>query len=176
MEQLECLISIILFFAVPALFILEGYNAKFFFFYGDICDSVSGALYENQYPVADQSLGYYYNCFNTETKASLYNIRYRLYENTVKDNSTAFVNEYKKLTENTLKRLFNCEMVTKVIPKIESGFCKESLDNMYTLVLLMTWIVLFSLGVAIGARRLQVLIWKRKNEIASMIQNQEILY
>ena len=67
-------------------------------------------------------------------------------------------------------------MVTKVIPKIESGFCKESLDNMYTLVLLMTWIVLFSLGVAIGARRLQVLIWKRKNEIASMIQNQEILY
>ena len=176
LEKMECIISIILFFAVPALFILEGYNAKFFFFYGDLCDSVSGALYENQYPVADQSLGYYYNCFNTETKASLYNIRYRLYENTLKDNSTTLNNKYKDLRDFTLQRLLDCEIVTQVIPKIEAGFCKESLDNMYTLVLLMTWIVLFSLGVAIGSRRLQVLIWKRRNEIESMIQNQEILY
>ena len=72
--------------------------------------------------------------------------------------------------------MFRCEIVTNVIPKIEADFCKESLDNMYTLILLMTWIVLFSLGVAIGSRRLQVLIWKKRNEIESMIQNQEILY
>jgi hypothetical protein len=177
MEQLECLISIILFFAVPALFILEGYNAKFFFFYGDICDSVSGALYENQYPVADQSLGFYYNCFNTETKASLYNIRYRLYENVkgTPDNDTYYI-EFNDLKEKSLDKLFKCEIVTQIIPKIEADFCKDSLDNMYTLILLMTWIVLFSLGVAIGSRRLQVLIWKKRNEIESMIQNQEILY
>lgn len=176
-EKLECIVSLILFFAVPALFILEGYNAKFFFFYGDLCDSVSGALYENQYPVADQSLGYYYNCFNTETKASLYNIRYRIYENTDKNNpDDDYSKRYESLKQDTLKRLLECEIVTKVIPKIEAGFCKDSLDNMYTLVLLMTWIVLFSLGVAIGSRRLQVLIWKRRNEIESMIQNQEILY
>ena len=176
LEKAECLVSTILFFGVPALFVLEGYNAKFFFFYGDLCDSVSGALYENQYPVADQSLGYYYNCFNTETKASLYNIRYRLYEITQKTNSTADQAQYDKLDKDTLKKLFDCDIVTKVIPKIESEFCKESLDNMYTLLLLMTWIVLFSLGVAIGSRRLQVLIWKKRNEIESMIQNQEILY
>ena len=176
LEKMECLVSILLFFAVPGILILEGYNAKFFFFYGDICDSVIRALYENQYPVADQSLGYYYNCFNTETKASLYNIRYRLWEN-VKDsqNSTCY-KKFKNLQDQSLDNLFKCEIVTNVIPKIEADFCKDSLDNMYTLILLMTWIVLFSLGVAIGSRRLQVLIWKKRNEIESMIQNQEILY
>jgi hypothetical protein len=35
-EKLECIISIILFFAIPSLIILEGYNAKFFFTMG-IC-------------------------------------------------------------------------------------------------------------------------------------------
>ena len=177
LEKMECIVSIFLLFAVPGILILEGYNAKFFFFYGDICDSVIGALYENQYPVADQSLGYYYNCFNTETKASLYNIRYRLYEN-IKDSSdnSTYRIEFNNLQEQSLNKLFRCEIVTNVIPKIEADFCKESLDNMYTLILLMTWIVLFSLGVAIGSRRLQVLIWKKRNEIESMIQNQEILY
>jgi hypothetical protein len=177
LEKLECLVSILLFFAIPGIIILEGYNAKFFFYYGDLCDSVIGALYENQYPVADQSLGFYYNCFNTETKASLYNIRYRLYENVkgTPDNDTYYV-EFKDLKEKSLDKLFKCEIVTQIIPKIEADFCKDSLDNMYTLILLMTWIVLFSLGVAIGSRRLQVLIWKKRNEIESMIQNQEILY
>ena len=79
-EKLECLISVFLFFAVPSILVLEGYNAKFFFYYGDLCESVNGALYKNEYPVAGQSLGYYYNCFPIETKASLYNIRYRLYQ------------------------------------------------------------------------------------------------
>jgi len=177
LEKMECIVSIFLFFAVPGILILEGYNAKFFFFYGDICDSVIGALYENQYPVADQSLGYYYNCFNTETKASLYNIRYRLWEN-IKDTSenSTYYQKFTNLQEQSLNKLFKCEIVTNVIPKIEADFCKDSLDNMYTLILLMTWIVLFSLGVAIGSRRLQVLIWKKRNEIESMIQNQEILY
>ena len=175
---MECIVSIILFFAIPGIIILEGYNAKFFFFYGDICDSVHGALYDNEFPVADQSLGYYYNCFPTDIKAMLYNIRYRIYEQRIEidnDNSTE-VKAYENLNENTLKKLFKCEIVSKVIPKIESDFCQDSLNHMYTLIEIMTWIVLTSFGVALGARRLQVLIWKRKNEIESMIQNQEILY
>jgi len=176
LEKMECLVSILLFFAVPGILILEGYNAKFFFFYGDICDSVIRALYENQYPVADQSLGYYYNCFNTKTKASLYNIRYRLWENVKDSQNSTYYKKFKNLQDQSLDNLFKCEIVTNVIPKIEADFCKDSLDNMYTLILLMTWIVLFSLGVAIGSRRLQVLIWKKRNEIESMIQNQEILY
>lgn len=173
-EKIELLVSILLFFFIPGIFILEGFNAKFFFFYGDICDSVSGALYENKYPVADQSLGYYYNCFNTETKSSLYNIRYRLYENSQSD--TSLTDEFNKLNEQKLSKIFKCETVAQVIPKMESEFCKDSLNDMYILLLLMTWIMLLSLGVAIGARRLQVLIWKKNNEIESMIQNQEVLY
>lgn len=190
-EKLECLISVFLFFAVPSILVLEGYNAKFFFYYGDLCDSVNGALYKNEYPVAGQSLGYYYNCFPIETKASLYNIRYRLYQiyyDTTKidnyDELDAKEKEkynkikqtYSEIEENTFNQLFNCEMVSKVIPKIEAQFCKDSLDHMYTLILLMTWIVLTSLGVAIGARRLQVLIWKKRNEIESMMQNEEVMF
>ena len=169
-EKLECIVSIFLFFCVPSILVLEGYNAKFFFYYGDLCDSVNGALYKNEYPVADQALGYYYNCFNTETKASIYNIRYKLYE------QSAGSEEYQTFDTKTLRPLYKCEIVSKVIPRIEADFCKESLDHMYTIINLMTWIVLTSVGVAIGSRRLQVLIWKRKKEIESMMANQEVLY
>ena len=174
MEILELLVSIILFFAVPGLLILEGYNAKFFFYYSDICDSVHGALYSNEFPVADQSLGYYYNCFPTNTKASLYNIRYRLYEN-LNDNQT-LIYEYNNVTENTFDRFFNCEIVNSVLPKIERDFCKESLDYMYSIVSLLTWTLLTGLALAIGSRRLQVLIWKKKMEIEKMIENKEAIF
>ena len=173
-EILELLVSITLFFAVPWLLILEGYNAKFFFYYSDICDSVHGALYSNEFPVADQSLGYYYNCFPTNTKASLYNIRYRLYEN-LNDNQT-LIYEYNNVTENTFDRFFNCEIVNSVLPKIERDFCKESLDYMYSIVSLLTWTLLTGLALAIGSRRLQVLIWKKKMEIEEMIENKEAIF
>ena len=175
LEKLECIVSIFLFFCVPSILVLEGYNAKFFFYYGDLCDSVNGALYKNEYPVADKALGYYYNCFNTETKATLYNIRYRIFEHSL-DENPAHKKKYDELNKDALDHLFRCEMVSKVIPRIEADFCKESLDHMYTIINLITWIVLASLGVAIGSRRLQVLIWKRKKEIESMMANQEVLY
>ena len=191
-EKLECIISVFLFFAIPSILVLEGYNAKFFFYYGDLCDSVHGALYKNEYPVADQSLGYYYNCFPIETKSSLYNIRYRLYQIyddivLKEENYTNLEGEekakfdtinrtYTNIQDNTFNQLFKCEMVSKVLPKIEAEFCKDSLDYMYTLIFLMTWIVLTSLGVAIGSRRLQVLIWKKRNEIESMMQNEEVMF
>ena len=170
----ECIVSIFLFFAVPSILILEGYNAKFFFYYGDLCDSVHGALYDNEFPVADQALGYYYNCFPLEIKAIIYNVRYRLYEQS--ENNKDYRDKFNELENGTFQKIFRCELVSSVIPRIEKDFCKDSLDSMYTLVELMTWIVLIAFGVALGSRRLQVLIWKRKNEIASMIQNQEVLY
>ncbi len=173
-EMGELIVSIFLFFSLPSILILEGYNAKFFFYYGDLCDSVHGALYDNEFPVADQALGYYYNCFPLEIKAIIYNVRYRLFEQS-KDED-ALYDKFTELNEGTFDKIFKCELVSSVIPRIERDFCKDSLNNMYTLVELMTWIVLISFGVALGSRRLQVLIWKRKNEIASMIQNQEVLY
>ena len=123
--------------------------------------------------MAGHSLGYYYNCFPTDIKATLYNIRYKLYEN-VKDEGELY-NTYKKVTEETFDPVFNCDIVNSVLPKIESEFCKESLNNMYTIVLMLTWTLLTALGVAIGARRLQVLIWKKKMEIEEMIENREAI-
>ena len=76
----------------------------------------------------------------------------------------------------TFEKLFACTIVNDVIPTIEADFCKESLNNMYTLIEIMTWLILTSFGVALGSRRLQVLIWKKRNEIESMMQNQEIQY
>ena len=173
-EKYELFISIILFFSVPGLLILEGFNAKYFFFYSDMCDSVNSALYSNEFPVADQSLGYYYNCFPTNTKAILYNIRYKLYQNLNDDEE--IINSYKKLTEETLDKLFNCEMVNNVLPNIEREFCKDSLEHMYSIVTLLPWILLSGLCVAIGSRRLQVLIWKKKMEIEEMIENKEAIF
>ena len=173
-EMLELAVSIILFFAIPGLLILEGFNAKFFFYYGDLCDSVNSALYSNQFPVADQSLGYYYNCFPTNTKASLYNLRYRLYEN-LNDNKS-LISKYENVTQDTFDRLFNCEIVNSVLPKIERDFCKDSLNLMYSIISLMTWILLSGLAVAIGSRRIQVLIWKKKMEIEEMIENKEAIF
>ena len=40
----------------------------------------------------------------------------------------------------------------------------------------MTWLLLTALGVAIGVRRLQVLIWKKKMEIEEMIENKEAIF
>ena len=173
-EKYELFISIILFFSVPGLLILEGFNAKYFFFYSDMCDSVNSALYSNEFPVADQSLGYYYNCFPTNTKAMLYNIRYKLYQNLNDDEE--IINSYKKLTEETLDKLFNCEMVNNVLPNIEREFCKDSLEHMYSIVTLLPWILISGLCVAIGSRRLQVLIWKKKMEIEEMIENKEAIF
>ena len=173
-EILELILSIVLFFAVPGLLLFEGFNAKYFFYYGDICDSVNGALYSNEFPVANQSLGYYYNCFPTNTKASLYNIRYKLYEN-LNDNET-IINTYNDVIENTFNPLFNCEIVNKVLPNIEKEFCKNSLNYMYSIVSVLAWIILVGIAVAIGSRRLQVLIWKKKKEIEEMIENKDEIF
>ena len=173
-EIFELIVSLILFFAIPGLLILEGYNAKFFFYYSDICDSVNSALYLNQFPVAEQSLGFYYNCFPTNTKATLYNIRYKLYEN-LNDNDN-IVEIYKNVTRDAFDPLFNCQIVNNVLPNIEREFCKNSLDYMYSIITLLTWILLSGLGVAIGARRLQILIWKKKMEIEEMIENKEVIF
>ena len=173
-ETFELIVSIILFFAIPGLLILEGYNAKFFFYYSDICDSVNSALYSNQFPVADQSLGFYYNCFPTNIKATLYNIRYKIYENL--NDKDDIVDIYNNVMKDAFDPLFNCEIVNNVLPNIEREFCKKSLNYMYSIITLLTWILLSGLGVAIGSRRLQVLIWKKKMEIEEMIENKEVIF
>ena len=177
-EKTERVLAIIMLFVVPFMICVEGYNAKFFFYYGDICDTVNGALYANEIPVADQALGYYYNCFPLKTKAQLYELRYKLYDaafNHAEDNEQ-IVTSYETLNTGTLEPVFNCEMVSTVIPLIEKEFCKDGLGEMYNVLLLLTWLLLALTVEAIGTRRLEVLIWKRRMEIESMMQNQEVLF
>ena len=123
--------------------------------------------------MAGKSLGYYYNCFPTDTKSTLYNIRYKLYENV--NSEGELYNTYKKVNEETFEPVFNCDIVNSVLPNIEREFCKDSLDYMYSIVSLLTWTLLTALGVAIGSRRLQTLIWKKKMEIEEMIENREAI-
>lgn len=173
-ENFELIISIILFFAIPGFIILEGYNARFFFYYSDICDSVNSAIYLNEFPVSGQALGFYYNCFPINVKASWYNIKYRLYENI--DNQNELQKLYDKVMESKISNIFECSIVNEFLPSIEEKFCKNSLNNMYSIVTLMTWALLVAIGISIGARRLQVLIWKKKMEIEEMIENKEAIF
>ena len=177
-EKTERVLAIIMLFVVPFMIVVEGYNAKFFFYYGDICDTVNGALYSNEIPVADQALGYYYNCFPLKTKAQLYELRYKLYDAAYNhaEDQEEIVNTYETLNSATLEPVFNCEMVSTVIPLIEKEFCKDGLGEMYNVLLLLTWLLLALTVEAIGTRRLEVLIWKRRMEIESMLQNQEVLF
>ena len=177
-EKFERILAIVMLFVLPFMIVIEGYNAKFFFYYGDICDSVNGALYSNEIPVADQALGYYYNCLPLRTKASLYQIRYRLYDAAYnnKNENEDIISSYENVNTNTFVPLFNCETVSKVVPTIESEFCKDGLAEMYDILLLLTWLILAELVEAVATRRLEALIWKRKKEIESMLLNQEVLF
>jgi hypothetical protein len=66
-------LSILLLISLPGLLIFEGYNSIFFLVYSDMCDAVHGAIYENQFPIYQRSLGYFASCFDI-VKYSYYNI------------------------------------------------------------------------------------------------------
>ena len=78
--------------------------------------------------------------------------------------------------ESKISNIFECSIVNEFLPSIEEKFCKNSLNNMYSIVTLMTWALLVAIGISIGARRLQVLIWKKKMEIEEMIENKEAIF
>ena len=91
------------------------------------------------------------------------------------DNKT-LIWKYENVTQDTFDPFFKCEIVNSALPKIERDFCKDSLNYMYSIVTLMTWILISGLGIGIGSRRLQVLIWKKKMEIEEMIENKEAIF
>jgi uncharacterized membrane protein len=174
----EGIIFFLFLLTLPAMLVFEGYNSKFFFYYADLCGSVNGALYKNEFPVAGQSLGYYYNCFDRQTKAELYGIRFTLYRSAsekLNENKEA-INKYNTLNNEVLSSQLNCELVVEIVPKIEEEFCKDNLGRMYTIIELMSWLIFVTLFMALGVRRMENLIWKKKAEIESMIENLEQIY
>ena len=174
----EGILFILLLFTIPSMLIFAGYNYKFFFFYADLCGSVNSALYKNEFPVTGQSLGYYYNCFDRQTKAELYGIRFSLYKSAISTpiNQEEIMNKYNTLNNEVLSSQLNCEIVTEIVPKIEKDFCKDSLSTLNDIIQLMIWLLLVTTIMAISVRLLENLIWKKKAEIESMIENLEQIY
>lgn len=175
----EGILFILVLFTIPAMMVFEGYISKYFFFYSDLCGAINGALYSNEFPIAGQSLGYYYNCFDKQTKAELYGIRFVLYNSAMEamsEHHQKAIKEYNDLNSQILSPQLNCGIVTEIVPKIEEEFCKDNLIRMYDIIKLMNWLLFVTFLFAIGVRRLENLIWKKKTEIESMIENLEQIY
>ena len=62
------------------------------------------------------------------------------------------------------------------MPKNENDFCKDYLTRMNKVIQIMLWLILFTFFLAISVRLLENLIWKKKAEIESMIENLEQIY
>lgn len=174
----EGILVFIILFTVPAMIVFEGYNAKFFFFYSDLCGSINGALYHNEFPVCGQALGYYYNCYDRKTRSELYSIRFILYKSAYSsENADQEVKDkYNSFNFDVLSAQFNCQIVTEIVPKIESDFCKDNLDRIYNIFNLMIYLTFCTLIMGIAVRMMENLIWKKKIEIDSMIENLEQIY
>ena len=178
LKVLEGALFFLLLFTLPAMLVFAGYNYKFFFFYADLCGAVNGAIYRNEYPVTGQSLGYYYNCFDRQTKAELYGIRFTLYNSAISSINyhEEAMNKYNTLNNKVLASQLNCDLVREIVPKIENDFCKDNLTRMNKVIQIMLWLILFTFFLAISVRLLENLIWKKKAEIESMIENLEQIY
>lgn len=174
-ENLVMVLGLLTFITIPGIIVFDGYIAKFFFYYGDLCTSVNRAMYKGEFPVANKAFGYYVNCLERDTKLNLYIINYKLYE----FNHT----EYKPVNDTLydtigveLDDLVNCKVVKEVVPQFEYNMCKESIDWLLTMVKILVWLIvaLIALGVAIG--RVEVVIWRKKKEIESMLDIMEAVY
>ena len=86
------------------------------------------------------------------------------------------MSEYNKLNNEVLSSQLNCELVTEIVPKIEDEFCKDNLSRLNRLIQLMLWLLFITTIMAISVRLLENLIWKKKAEIESMIENLEEIY
>lgn len=174
-ENLVMVLALLIFLTIPGIIVFDGYIAKFFFYYGDICTSVNRAIYKGEFPVANKAFGYYVNCLEKETKWNLYIINYQLYE----FEHSQYMPENKSRFDNIkaeINNLVNCADVKTVVPEFEELMCQKSIDWLLKIVQLFIWLLvaLIALGVAIG--RVEVVIWRKKKEIESMLDIMEAVY
>ena len=161
------ILAILTYFFIPIILLNEGVTTKFFFLYGDLCQSVYNAIRENEFPVPEKGLGYYINCLNKTVKSELYTINYQLNKANQYDSS---INNYINLN---VKPFLNCEVVYESVPIIEKDFCINVLDWVEVIIQLYLWLIVSTFILANGIGRIEVLVWKKKKEIASMIEIEE---
>lgn len=136
-------------------------------------------MYKKEFPVPGQALGYYVNCLESSTKYNLYIINrylHRFSQNGTLPNGMVIDQNETIALRAGLDNLISCDAVYKVVPELESEFCKKGIDWMYTSVQLFIWLMvaMIFLGVAIG--RIEILIWRRKKEIESMMETMEVIF
>ena len=161
------ILAILTYFFIPLILLNEGVTTKYFFLYGDLCQSIYNAIRENEFPVPEKGLGYYINCLNKTVKSELYSINYQLNKASKYDSS---IINYINLN---VKPLLNCEVVYESIPILEKDFCVNTLDWFQIIIQLSLWLILSTFILANGIGRIEVLVWKKKKEIDSMIENEE---
>ena len=162
--------AILTYLYIPIIFINEGYTLKFFFLYGDLCQSVYNSIRENAFPVPEKGLGYYINCLNKTVKSDLYSINYMLNKANEIDDSIK-----KNIIDNNIKPFLDCDVVYNSIPILENDFCKSGLNNLIKISVVFLWLMLATIFLAVGIGRMEVLVWKKKMEIESMIENEEAM-
>jgi hypothetical protein len=175
-EKFLMFLSIFTLFLIPILIIFAGFTAKFYFFYCDLCQSVNGAIYKNEFPVTKKGLGYYFNCLDLKTKSSLFSINYQflLFKDSISDEKIK--NETEKIINENINPLLNCSLVYNIIPQIEYEFCKNGMENFSDLITLFLWLMLFVFFLFLSIRRLEILVWKKHVEIEEIMENEEAMY
>lgn len=175
-QSVLALLAILVLFSISGMLVFEGYITKFYFYYSDMCGKVYTAMYENEFPVANQGIGYYINCLERQTKSQLYTINYQMEQVYQSTTEQAVKDKIKQVQDENLKSLLGCENVYKVIPEIEEKFCYKGMNWINSIISLLTWVLLILLIFAISINRLEILVWKKKTEIDSMIENLEAIY
>ena len=177
-EQLANFLNVFTYFTLIGLIIFEGYTSKFFFYYGDLCDGVSKTMYSGEFPVANKALGVYFNCLEKETKFNLYILNYQLskFKNDNKKSLTDIILKDIGALEKNFNNLIDCTSVYKAVPVLEKNFCSKALQWFYTEIqlFLFLFVAVFCLAIAIG--RIKILIWRKSEEIKSMMSNMEAIY
>jgi len=175
-EKFLMYLSLFTLFLIPSLIIFAGYTSKFYFYYSDLCQSVNGAIYKNEFPVANKGLGYYINCLDLKTKSSLFSINYQIsfFKDSISDE--IIKKESEKIIEENINPLLNCSLVYNIIPQIEEEFCKNGMELFSDLITLFLWLMIFILFLFYSIRRLEILVWVKHVEIEEIMENEEAMY
>jgi hypothetical protein len=170
-------LSIILLVSLAGLLIFEGVTAVYYFVYSDACTAVHGAIYENQFPVYGQGLGWIISCFDSQTRGAI-----NSFHNEVQSISDALTKQLKLGAKDSatltsvqaqitatetdyIQPLIKCNHVYDGVQYFESNFCKTSMKNAYRLVESYTWLFLIVLLCAVAVNRLKPLVEKKKSEL-----------
>ena len=175
-EKFLMYLSLFTLFLIPSLIIFAGYTSKFYFYYSDLCQSVNGAIYKNEFPVTNKGLGYYINCLDLKTKSFLFSINYQIsfFKDSISDE--IIKKESEKIIEENINPLLNCSLVYNIIPQIEEEFCKNGMELFSDLITLFLWLMIFILFLFYSIRRLEILVWVKHVEIEEIMENEEAMY